>query len=360
MKAHKFEIILGRIFLVLLSLSLAFFAVELFSRSFLSNVSNYEKIFPKEVTRSPYPYIMFKGDPNYEKHNSLGYPGQLPQEPKPAGEFRIIVLGGSTIYAGDPPIPVLLEENFKKNNFPNVKVYNFGVSSAVSGQDLARLVFEVPPYEPDLIIFYNGGNDITQPLTCDPRPGYPLDFMVHENNPLYRSDIHTYPTLWMTAYGSQTLRYLFPKHFLKKFITLPELREGAGFLSDQWREKIASSYIDNMVTASKVAKGMEIPAVVIFQPVIHFKNKELLTKDEKIHYPSEEDVALVFDLRARILRMAEGSAKTFPDFHFYDESLFYSDNPKYIYRDIIHTTPQAMGMMADEIFAKVVDLVKRE
>ncbi len=62
--------------------------------------------------------------------------------------------------------------------------------------ELARLVFEALAYQPDLIVSYSGANDIILPLSADPRPGYPFNFMIREYNPLLDKD---YPLATLTA-----------------------------------------------------------------------------------------------------------------------------------------------------------------
>src|SRR5579862_2605935 len=146
-------------------------------------------LFPKEVYFEPHPYTMFGGtlDPEVQAANglnTLGYRGPIPAMPKPAGEFRIAVLGGSTVLNGDPPLPALLESLFQQAGRTDVRVYNFGVAASILRMDLARFVFQVASYAPDLVIFYGGGNDIGMPFQADPRPGNPPNFLAYEENPL--------------------------------------------------------------------------------------------------------------------------------------------------------------------------------
>jgi len=98
------------------------------------------------------------------------------EPPKAKGELRIFMLGGSTVAYGNPPLPVYVEEELKRHGFHHVRVLNYGVISQNSSQELAHLVYHVLDSEPDMVIFYDGGNDIMDPLLYDPRPGYPLIF----------------------------------------------------------------------------------------------------------------------------------------------------------------------------------------
>src|SRR5262249_27502211 len=150
------------------------------------------------VANGQHPYYVFTGIPNtlgqmapqmgganeienLVKLNSLGFRIERPLEKtKPAGELRIFVVGGSTVFMGAPlakTIPDQIESELVRRGISGAKVYNFGVVSAVSGQELALLAHLLVDYEPDLVISYGGGNDLHSPYQYDPRPGFPLNFV---------------------------------------------------------------------------------------------------------------------------------------------------------------------------------------
>ena len=200
----------GRTLLVCLSLLLSFILVDYVSIFFISNRSPFERQFPVEEVRHPKPFVMFGGLPNAGNLNARGYMGRAPDTPKPEDEFRIFLVGGSTVLQGNPTLAELLEQQCARTGLTHVKIYNYGVVSSGSGQDLARVVYEISDLEPDLIIFYNGANDTMHPKYWDPRPGYPFNFVVYEKNPLLESSIRDYPALALLAYGSNILRTMIP------------------------------------------------------------------------------------------------------------------------------------------------------
>ena len=131
------------------------------------------------------------------------------ESPKAKGELRIFMLGGSTVAYGKPPLPVYVEQELKKRGFKGVRVLNYGVIAQNSSQELAHLVFHVLDSEPDIIVIYNGGNDILGPLLYDPRPAFPFNFLAYENNVLF-DDVGNYPWPSLLAYGSEMLRHCVP------------------------------------------------------------------------------------------------------------------------------------------------------
>ncbi|MBN2138814.1 MAG: hypothetical protein JW720_13480 [Sedimentisphaerales bacterium] len=274
----RFELACGRFFIRLLMIILPILVIDYASRFFVSgHRSKIERKFPVEVVRHPKPYVMFGGVadgilPEGEKLNNLGYRGKSPTEAKSLDEFRIFVLGGSTVFNGEPPISVLLEELFAENGDGNVQVYNFGVVSSVSGMELARIVFEIAEFGPDLIIMYNGSNDVLLPVTCDPRPGYPFNFLVYENNPVLESDVRSYPGLSLSLYGSNLARLFFADYFAGKFVPLDAERKNSAWESEGWKKAIARDYVANVVRAGKVADAFDSRFLGFFQPMVYYKD----------------------------------------------------------------------------------------
>ena len=97
------------------------------------------------------------------KINSRGFRTHEFQTPKPPGLFRIICVGGSTTVIGrtnDETYPALLEKRLRQS-FPEkkIEVLNFGISKFGTSQAV-NLSLDSLRYQPDLIIKYNGVNDL--------------------------------------------------------------------------------------------------------------------------------------------------------------------------------------------------------
>ena len=112
MKQASVEAFLANVFLCLVSLVLSFTAVEFLARKVIDTRSPFEQRFPVQHYRKPRPYVMFSGEPNTHELNEIGYRGVAPTPSKDASEFRIFMLGGSTVVGGTPPISDLVEELF--------------------------------------------------------------------------------------------------------------------------------------------------------------------------------------------------------------------------------------------------------
>jgi lysophospholipase L1-like esterase len=126
--------------------------------------------FPVAAKYAPHHYLCYTLQPGYHKletnHNSLGLRGPEVRQPKPAGTFRIVVLGGSTTYgefisSDDETFPAQMQSSLRQ--FPgheNVEVVNAGVPGYTSWESIAHLAYRLVDLSPDLVIAYEGVNDV--------------------------------------------------------------------------------------------------------------------------------------------------------------------------------------------------------
>jgi lysophospholipase L1-like esterase len=131
------------------------------------------------------PYVGFTPQRNYRSAtvntNERGFRGGPVISPKPTGRRRVVVLGGSAVFGSGASsdaatFPARLQAVLRARGGREVDVVNAGAPAYVSGQELARLIYEVVDLEPDVVILYDGFNDLNSPLLFDPRPGYPSNF----------------------------------------------------------------------------------------------------------------------------------------------------------------------------------------
>lgn len=120
----------------------------------------------------PMPYVSYVASPDYPDHNRLGYRGPEIEIPKAEGVFRIVALGGSTTYSSatdsDHSYPSQLQHILREQyGYTHVEVVNAGLIGYTSWDSLANFIFRVLELQPDLVIIYDGVNDVN-PRTADP------------------------------------------------------------------------------------------------------------------------------------------------------------------------------------------------
>lgn len=165
--------------LILLSILFAFLALEISTRIWLEFIapeevnleySQYSYLSPDNQRYIRHHYLNYYPNPEYRRgktyHNSLGYRDREFPVKKPAGVFRIAVLGGSSTYTNEvkdneKTFTAQLEKILRdKYGYENVEVINAGVGGYNSWESLINLEFRVLDIEPDLIIVYHGTNDV--------------------------------------------------------------------------------------------------------------------------------------------------------------------------------------------------------
>jgi lysophospholipase L1-like esterase len=109
--------------------------------------------------------------------NSRGFRTPEFAVPKPPGVLRIACVGASTTVQGrrdDETYPARLEAALRRR-YPGVplEVLNLGVSGTRSGYWLARLD-RLDSFDPDVVVQYNGANDIVQRYFADFESEHPL------------------------------------------------------------------------------------------------------------------------------------------------------------------------------------------
>jgi lysophospholipase L1-like esterase len=114
---------------------------------------------------------------------SSGDAQQIYGRPKPPDVLRIAILGGSTVEGrieGNPAhtLPAKLRatlEDARAGSGLRLEVINAGVAGFDSGQELIYLLTEIVHYAPDVIVVYNGWNDMVF-RTYGPVQDFPLRY----------------------------------------------------------------------------------------------------------------------------------------------------------------------------------------
>ena len=342
----------GRLLFALIAASGALFVAELVSRRLAPARSPLEQLYQVRRVRMPRPYSMFAGQPGAPGLNALGYRGAVPAMPKPAGEVRLFFLGGSTVFRGLPPIAQLVEARLRQAGHDGVRCYNFGVVSSVSGMELARLLFELVGLAPDVVVMYNGGNDILVPHNWDPRPGYPFNFVAYERNPILDSELGDYPAVALALYGSNLARHVSPDYFLGTFVDLDGLRDEVGYGTAAWEAEIADTYVGNLASAARISDAFGADFIAFFQPMIEFKHS---LADTEQRFAAADRSARV--RRVRDLIRERVQARGDDELRFVDLSDLFVDETDDVFVDGIHIRQEFKPTVADALVPSLQTLV---
>lgn len=278
----------------------------------------------ENVERYPSPYVEFIGKPNTDNHNEFGFLGPSFNKSKP-DDLKIAFFGGSTGYEGNPPIPVIVESKLKKLLGISVFVANYSVVSSNHRQHLHAIIEFLPPFKPDIVIFYGGYNETIQSAKFDPRPGYPYNYF-------YRAE--TGPFSKILLENSAIIGEIDKR--LGIFTGLSKLQKEQAPYTDSWDKRIVDKYFETLMLAKKVSGLIE-------------SKKFGKTRFYAFYQPYQ--VPRVFlsahnEIRKRISRMN----------YIFDVSSEYDDLGKGVYVDQVHVHQGANELMG----TKIAEIIARQ
>jgi lysophospholipase L1-like esterase len=119
----------------------------------------------------PHPYLSYALNPLYRsqdgqnRHDALGFRGEEISPVKAPGTYRIVCVGGSTVYDTEiedhrAAFPAQLEACLRERGHPEVEVVNGGVGGYTSFETLIDLALRVLEVGPDLLVIYHNTNDV--------------------------------------------------------------------------------------------------------------------------------------------------------------------------------------------------------
>lgn len=110
-----------------------------------------------------HPTLPYVPTPGYPSHDARGFRGEGFDDVAPEGRLRIACVGGSTTYGHDLPWreawPAQLEALLREEGL-DVEVINAGVPGWVSRESAMSLEERVLPLEPDVVVIYQGRNEL--------------------------------------------------------------------------------------------------------------------------------------------------------------------------------------------------------
>ena len=104
--------------------------------------------------------------------NSHGFRGVEFSSEKPSDVYRIFMIGGSTMLGAETTnnttIPSIVQKMFDEKNLDfKIEVINAGIAGGNTISELALIKSKIINYNPDLIIMYDGWNDISADYTVN-------------------------------------------------------------------------------------------------------------------------------------------------------------------------------------------------
>jgi|GEM_PF-1923791 len=316
-----------------------------------------------------FPFLMYRANPGLvgasgkAQTNSRGFhsPEFAPQ--KPEGVFRIIVLGSSAAWAaGAPPY----EETFAgvaqsqlKSLLPgaNVEVINASQAGYNSTQELLLLEFEALDYSPDLVLFFDGYNDLQMALLADENLQGGTYWDVPYNYYSMEKKIVALPLTWETS----LLELMKKSHLMARVsaflkggdaekgrrpLTLAERRKGGLAAIEKYRE--------NLELAFAICKQSGVKAAVAVQPTLTI-GKNISDQEEKFvaGRPDQQPLKLITELYPALVDAAKRAAQRH-DALFWDLTPVFHDHPDPVYADSCNYNRKGHLIIGQELARRIL------
>jgi len=304
---------------------------------------------------------------------SPGY--KLPKE-KPAGQLRIAFLGGSLVQLAstfDTALPGSLR-TLLRTRYPgrDIEVINAGIQSCVSRQSLVQLLLTVVDYHPDIVILYDGGNDLGLPLTYESRANFPYNFQtMQEAWDLYRAQRQQ--PLWRLALERSNLyrvlsarlhpgeRQMVPTSDAP-FAGTNALPAGRILADPAFVRDHVAAYLSNWRKLVELSAAYRYQPVCILSPAGGFEPAHAVPVMMQSFHLDRETAAQWL----RALQMLYGEAGrqitamrgAWPSATFLDLSQFLDPPDKYFW-DLGHVYDEANMVLAERIYPDIRPMVER-
>jgi len=197
--------------------------------------------------------------------NSYGFRGAEILKEKPENTYRIFVVGGSTTIGMHAPsdqytIAGYLQTNFDEMNLDkNIEVINAGIRGITSSDELQIIKTKIVEFEPDMIIVYDGYND-----------------MLSSSGKKPKSQDNGFTYIWRKYFS-----FYYTPYVLEGFFPKTNSATNAT-LSDNTTEKV-SIWKKNLINICELGDKNGFETLIIFQPFLGTGNK-IMTEQEKAFF----------------------------------------------------------------------------
>ncbi len=277
--------------------------------------------------------------------NNDGFRGSEIQKEKPDDTYRIIMVGGSTTFGlkmlSDHTIPGHLQEKFDQLNLKKrVEVINAGINGYNSNDELNLIKKKIVKYEPDLVIIYDGSNDIFFPYDSKL-----IAYDIGDSQYIYRKYFQFYKTL-------DVINNIISE---EPSPPLHEYRLNVKLELDD-RAKLWKNHIS---TICEIGNQNGFKTLIFLQPFLGTGNKSLTKQETNLfntqvlkHFPS---ALLEYSYFADSLDDLNNSCTG-----AFDLRNIFDNVKKWIFWDKWHISYRYNGIVADEIFDLALPLLEDE
>lgn len=325
-------------------------------------------------------------------HSEQGFRRDSPVSvEKPENVFRIIVLGGSTLYGigtssgpfypahrslfNDETITHYLEEMLNKAfsgdpNAPQIEVINAGVTAYHTFQHVLYIYETLYEYNPDVILFVDGHNDfynvgVKNPITEYGYSSYNLVRALNERRPFFSAYLGT-RSLARYSYFFKLLEKM-TQMMSSTFEARPYNISGdKTALQKNITQEISDTakvgFLRNYKLIQSLADYHDFTLHVFLQPEVVFEDMTQLSKHDQAiakatreRYGEQRELIMI-ETRKLLADLFSASEIPFTDI---GEIAHLSEGDAALYMDYTHLTPRGSYLVAEQMLPVVEDMIRQ-
>lgn len=285
--------------------------------------------------------------------NNHGFRGSDFDISNPNNEYRIVIIGGSTVFGAgmandEQTFPHELN-NILDKHYENVRVINAGISSITSFEELYHIKEKIIPFNPNMIIVYDGANDVYYKKTNEQEILNVEDekFGLNDLQSYLRSPVVLYRYFLFPLFNSE----LGVSENLYKDISIDYKSEN--FSDEQISNIVGSLWYERIQDFCKISKNNDIPSIVIIQPTLDHGIKPLSNFEDSIYkkIPYVENTFEILEQKSKIL----DECTLVSNF----DNVF-EDTNEGVYFDRVHLNNFGNKIIANQIFEKISPLLQND
>ncbi len=248
------------------------------------------------------------------------YPGIMIYGDDKKDDFKIAVLGGSTTDGSLYPFKSWPQLLFEEIGMQNITIYNGGVTGYTSGEELLKLIRDIIPLNPNMIIVYDGFNDLNK---------------------------------------SSNVQYPFTNGYLKQLFDYAsdhiddERCNNNICMGIAAQQNRFSNWFSNIRTMYAVANERNIAFFCFCQPVLSSKMKHTISEKNQL-LSNEATIVELYVKEAFRTQISQLSSR--PKYMYDLSSIF--DEEEDVYMDICHVWEKGNRIIASEIKKIILPAIK--
>lgn len=316
----------------------------------------------EKVRSEAYPYLIYRVKPNQSfgtiTVNALGFRGREIAKIKPDATVRVIMLGGSALWgtgASSDNSTITYELEKLLNNSAEGKKYeviNAGDGGYVTMQELITLCDRAIDLNPDIVITFDGFNDIYSGFT-NGIAGYPQNFS-HFKQKLEANNIfyHLLTAVTQPLTHSMFIRKLNNKFRIFSMRNAKVNSDGIPFVYAEPFE-VARVFGRNLSYIHAITKERNIISLFTIQPMLGVGVKKLTPEEQGSLKALNENIKgyIVYLRRTagflvKELKLLEQSSKA----HVLDLTGVFDSNDGTVYLDYCHISDVGNKAVAEKIY----------